>query len=63
MPSIEIHFSTDWFICATIPEWIEMLDMYDLDDAHELFYSILHPITRERLNDYWRIRMYGYKNN
>ena len=63
MNYIEIHFSIDGFIACTIKEWEEFLDMYNLDDAHDLFYTVLHQITRDCLDDYWKQRMLGYKNN
>jgi hypothetical protein len=61
MNCIEYHYSKDLFICCTIPEWQEYLDMYDLDDAHELYYSILTRYTRIRLCPYWKRRILNEK--
>ncbi len=58
-----IYCTIDKLMCATLKEWIEYLDGFNLDDAHTLFYSIFTRNTRDALHRYWKGRMLGYKIN
>lgn len=61
MNCFEEHTTIDGVLTCTLIELKELLDVFDLDDCHEIYHSLFRKKTRLALKPYMRKRMVDRK--